>query len=68
MVVLYLEKTTSRSMLEIGKNTKSSLPVDLVRCMNKLAKETHRISDVSTCTSQVSKLPHKLPIGLNIDK
>ena len=38
-----------RSMLEIGKNTKASLPMDLLGCMHKLAKETHSISDVRTC-------------------
>ena len=68
MTVLYVEKTTSRSMLEIGENTKSSLPMDLLGCMHKLAKETHRISEVRTCNNQVNKLPHKSAIGMNIDK
>ena len=55
-------------MLEIGENTKSSLPMDLLRCMHKLAKETHRISDVRMCNSQVNKLSHKLVIGMNFGK
>ena len=53
-------------MFEIGDNTKSRLSIDLVRHMHKLAKETHRISDVRTCNSQVNKLPHKSAIDMNI--
>ena len=55
-------------MLETCENTKCRLPIDLVRRMHKLAKETHHISDVKTCDSQVNKIPHKLAIGMNIDK
>ena len=55
-------------MLEIGKNMKSSLPMDLLGRMQKLAKETHSISDVRMSNSQVNKLPHKLVIGMNIFK
>ena len=58
----------SRNMLEIGENTKSNLPIDLMRCMHKLAKETHSISDGRTWNSQVNKLSHKLAIDTNIDK
>ena len=38
----------SRSMLEIVENTKSSLLMDLLWCMHKLAKETYSTSDVKT--------------------
>ena len=55
-------------MLEIGENTKSSLPIDLLGQMHKLAKETHRIGDIRMCNSQVNKLPHKSAIGMNICK
>ena len=55
-------------MFKIGENTKSSLPMDLLGRMHKLAKETHNISDVRTCNSQVNKLPHKSAIGMNIAK
>ena len=55
-------------MLEIGENTEISLPMDLLRRMHKFAKETHCISEVRTCNSQVNKLPHKSAIGMNIDK
>ena len=58
----------SSSMFEIGENTKSSLPMDLLGHMHKLAKETHCISDVKTCNSQVNKLPHNLAIDINIGK
>ena len=68
MTVLYVKKTTFRSTLEIGENTKSSLSIYLLRHMHKLAKETHRISDVRMCNSQVNKLPHRSMIGMNISK
>ena len=55
-------------MLEIGENTKSNLPMDLLGRMHRLAKETHCISDVRTCNGQVNKLPHKSAIGMNICK
>ena len=42
--------------------------MDLMEHMHKLAKETHCISDVRTCNSQVNMLPHKSAIGTNIDK
>ena len=57
-----------RSMLDIGKNMKSSLPMDLLWCLHKLAKEIHNISDVRTCNGHVTKLPYKLVIGMNIYK
>ena len=68
IIVLEVEKTTSKSMIEVGKNTKNCLPMDLLGRMHKLPKETHRISDVRTCNSQVNKLPHKSAIGVNIGK
>ena len=58
----------SRSMLEIGENMKSSLLIDLLRRMHKLAKETHHISDVKTCNNQVNKLTHQSTIGMNIKR
>ena len=57
-----------RSILEICRNTKSSLPMDLLGHMHKLVKETNCISDVRACNGQVNKLPHKLVIGMNICK
>ena len=56
------------NMLEIGENTTSSLPMDLLGCMHKLAKETSGISNVMTCNGQVNKLPHKSAISMNIYK
>ena len=53
-------------MLEIDENTKSSLPMDLLGHIHKLAKETHNISDDKACNGQVNKLPHELTIGMNI--
>ena len=44
-----VEKTTSRSMLEISENTKSGMPMDLLGHMHKLVKETHGISDFREC-------------------
>ena len=55
-------------MLEIVEKTKSSLPMDLLRRMHKLSKETHRISNVKTCSNQINKLLHKSEIGMNINK
>ena len=55
-------------MLEIGENTKSNLPMDLLGRMHKLAKETHGISDFRMCNGQVIKFPHKSAIGMNIFK
>ena len=52
MTVSLVEKTTSKTMLKIGENKESSLPMDLLRHMHKLAKETHGISDVKTCNGQ----------------
>ena len=40
MTVSQVEKTTSKSILEIGKNIKSSLSMDLLGHMHKLDKET----------------------------
>ena len=53
-------------MFEIGESTKSSLPMDLLVCMHKVAKETYNISGVGTCNDQVNKFPQKLVIGMNI--
>ena len=53
-------------MLEIGKNTKSSIPMDLLGSIHKLDMETDDISDVRTCNGRVNKLPHKSEIGMNI--
>ena len=57
MIVSSAEKNMFRSMLEIGKNKKTSLPMDLLGCIHKLAKETHGISDVRTCNGQEISFP-----------
>ena len=55
-------------MLEIRKNMENNLPMDLMGCMHKYAKETHSISDVKIYNGQVNKFPHKLVLGMNIYK
>ena len=58
----------SKSMLKIGMNITSNLPMDLVGRMHKLAKEFHDLRDVKTCNGQVKKVPHKWAIGIKMCK
>ena len=58
----------SNNILEICKNMKRNLLIDLIGCMHKLVKETQHISDDKMCHSEVNKSPHKLVIGVNISK
>ena len=53
-----------KCMLEVGKNKKSSMLVDILGHMHKLAKETHGISDVRMFNDQVDNFTHKSIIGL----
>ena len=53
-----------KCMLEVGKNKKSSMLVDILGHMHNLAKETHGISDVRMFNDQVDKFTHKSLIGL----
>ena len=68
MTISWVKMTMFKSMHEIGDNTKSSMLIDFLGRIHKLAKETHYISDAKMYNGQVDKLSHKSKICMNIYK
>ena len=60
------DSTPSAVIIILDKDLESFSSLRSQQSVHKLAKETHNISDVRMCNSQVNKPPHKLVIGMNI--
>ena len=67
MTIAFINKTSSKSVLEVGKDTKGNMPMSVPESMHELIEEANCIGSVTMSENLVDKVSNEITIRVSIN-